>query len=130
MRVKEWESSSLHVFAGLRYWNLKNELTIRTASAPLRHFSQSESWLDPLVGIRFSTRLSPNLSFTAIVDAGGFGMGSDFTWGGLVDFSWRISDRTSLEIGYRYLSVDYEKDGFVMDAYNDGLFIGFTWKLQ
>jgi len=130
VRVKEWESSSLHVFAGLRYWNLKNELTIRTASAPLRHFSQSESWLDPLVGIRFSTRLSPNLSFTAIVDAGGFGMGSDFTWGGLVDFSWRISDRTSLEIGYRYLSVDYEKDGFVMDAYNDGLFIGFTWKLQ
>lgn len=130
VRVKEWESSSLHVFAGLRYWNLKNELTIRTASAPLRRFTDTQSWLDPLVGIRFSTRLSPKLSFTAIVDAGGFGMGSDFTWGGMVDFSWRLSERTSLEVGYRYLYVDYEKDGFLMDAYNDGLFIGFTWKLK
>ncbi|MDD3390087.1 MAG: hypothetical protein WC452_01380 [Aminobacteriaceae bacterium] len=130
VRVKEWESSSLHVFAGLRYWNLKNELTIRTASAPLRHFSDSESWLDPLIGIRFATRLSPNLTFLAVVDAGGFGVGSDFTWGGMVDLSWRLSERTSLEVGYRYLYVDYEKDGFVMDAYNDGIFIGLTWKVR
>ena len=50
--------------------------------------------------------------------------------GGMVDFSWRISDRTSLEVGYRYLYVDYEKDGFVMDAYNDGIFIGLTWKVR
>ena len=48
----------------------------------------------------------------------------------MVDFSWRISDRTSLEVGYRYLYVDYEKDGFVMDAYNDGIFIGLTWKVR
>ena len=130
VRVKEWESSSLHVFGGLRYWNLKNELTFRTASAPLRHFSESESWIDPLVGVRFATQLSPNLTFLAILDAGGFGIGSDFTWGGMLDLSWKLSERTSLELGYRYLYVDYEKDGFVMDAYNDGIFIGFTWKLR
>ena len=128
----EWTFSSTSYvwFSGLRYWNLKNELTIRTASAPPQRFTDTRSWLDPLVGIRFSTQLSPKLGFTAIVDAGGFGMGSDFTRGGMVDFSWRLSERTSLEVGYRYLCVDYEKDGFMMDAYNDGLFIGFTWKLK
>lgn len=130
VNVKEWDSSSLHIFAGFRYWDLKNELTIRTASIPLEHFSDTESWLDPFVGIRYATRLSPNLTLVAMIDAGGFGVGSNFTWGGMVDLSWELSERTSIEVGYRYLYVDYEKNGFVMDAYNDGVFIGFTWKLR
>ena len=129
VRVKEWDSSSLHIFTGLRYWNLKNELTIRTASTPLERFSDTQSWLDPFVGIRYATRLSPNLVLVAMIDAGGFGVGSNFTWGGMVDLSWKLSERTSIEVGYRYLYVDYENNGFVMDAYNDGVFIGFTWKL-
>ncbi len=130
VRVREWDSSSLHIFTGLRYWNLKNELTIRTASTPLERFSDTESWLDPFVGIRYATRLSPNLTLVAMIDAGGFGLGSNFTWGGMVDLSWKLSERTSIEVGYRYLYVDYENNGFVMDAYNDGVFIGFTWKLR
>lgn len=128
LRVKEWESSSLDVFAGLRYWNINSDLTFRTVSVPLRHYSETESWLDPIVGFRFTKDLSPNLAFVAMANGGGFGLGSDFTWEGMVDLSWRLSDRTSLEVGYRYLYVDYENDGFVMDTYNDGFFIGFTWK--
>ena len=60
---------------------------------------------------------------------GGFGVGSDFTWGAMADFSWRISKRFSIELGYRYLYLDYEKNGFVMDTYNDGIFIGLNWSL-
>ena len=45
------------------------------------------------------------------------------------DFSWRISKRFSIELGYRYLYLDYEKNGFVMDTYNDGIFIGLNWSL-
>ncbi len=46
LRVKEWESSSLDVFAGLRYWNINSGLTFRTVSVPLRHYSKTESWVD------------------------------------------------------------------------------------
>ena len=47
----------------------------------------------------------------------------------MADFSWRISKRFSIELGYRYLYLDYEKNGFVMDTYNDGIFIGLNWSL-
>ncbi|MEA4881880.1 MAG: hypothetical protein VB045_10455 [Synergistaceae bacterium] len=128
-RVLEEESSSLHLFAGARYWDLKNGLAIRSGSGPIREFHENESWLDPIVGFRWTVRLSPRLQFVTMADVGGFGMGSDFSWGAMTDLSWALSDRTSVQMGYRYLSVDYEKNGFIMDAYNDGFFIGFTWRL-
>ncbi|NLB83543.1 MAG: hypothetical protein GX791_04780 [Synergistaceae bacterium] len=129
LRVLERESSSLYLFAGARYWDLKNGLTFRSGSGSIREFHENESWLDPIVGFSWAVQLSPRLSFTTMADVGGFGVGSDFSWGALVDLSWALSDRTSVQLGYRYLSVDYEKNGFVMDAYNDGFFIGFTWRL-
>lgn len=129
-RVMERGASTLDLFAGLRYWNVENVLALKTESTPVGHYSDSESWLDPLVGINYATQLSPNLSFGLILDVGGFGIGSRFTWGGMADLSWRLSERASLEVGYRYLSLDYENNGFVMDTYNDGIFIGFTWKLK
>ena len=129
-RVMERGASTLDLFVGLRYWNVKNALTLKKASIPVGHYSDSESWLDPLVGINYVTQLSPNLSFGLLLDAGGFGIGSRFTWGGIVDLTWRLSEHASLEVGYRYLTLDYENKGFVMDTYNDGIFIGFTWKLK
>ena len=129
LRILERESSSLYLFAGARYWDLKNGLSFRSGSVPLREFHANESWLDPIVGFRWTVQLSPRLTFVTMADVGGFGVGSDFSWGALADLSWALSDRTSVQLGYRYLSVDYEKNGFVMDAYNDGFFIGFTWRL-
>ena len=129
-RVMERGASTIDLFAGIRYWNVKNALKLRTSSTIVEHYIDSESWLDPLVGINYETQLSPNLSFGLILDAGGFGIGSRFTWGGLVDLTWRLSEHASLEVGYRYLTLDYESKGFVMDTYNDGIFIGFTWKLK
>ena len=128
-RVFESDSAAAYIFVGVRYWGLTNRLTFRTASVTLKSYKDDESWIDPIVGVRFEKRLSPTLSFIGMLDAGGFGVGSDFTWEAMADFSWRISKRFSIELGYRYLYLDYEKNGFVMDTYNDGIFIGLNWSL-
>jgi len=41
-------------------------------------------------------------------DIGGFGVGSDFAWQGLVTFRWQLTERTGALAAYRYMDVDYE----------------------
>jgi len=124
----EGDSFVLSGFAGIRYWDITNRLILYTQSEPLGTYKDSEAWLDPILGIRYEKRLLNKLSLLTILDIGGFGVGSDFTWGGMINISWKYSERIYLNLGYRYLYVDYEDNGFTMDAYNDGFFGGITFR--
>lgn len=122
------DSFVLSGFAGIRYWDITNRLTLSSPSGILGTYKDSESWLDPILGIRYEKNLSNRLSLLTMLDIGGFGVGSDFTWGGMINIAWKCSERTSLNLGYRYLYVDYENNGFTMDTYNDGIFAGITFR--
>ena len=45
-------------------------------------------------------------------DIGGFGVGSDLTWSLLGTFNYVFTDKWSASLGYKYLSVDYDDDGY------------------
>lgn len=99
-----------HIFdaiAGFRYTRMKNELSFPTGP-PL--VSVTQSWADPLVGLRWIWGFSDQWSLLVRGDVGGFGVGSDFSTKGSVLIDWQPFKHVSLLAGYRALYQDYEDD--------------------
>jgi opacity protein-like surface antigen len=88
--------------------------------------SFGRSWWDPYVGLRGRTPLAPRWSLFGQADIGGFGLGSDLTWQVLAGVQYDISQRYSAKLGYRFLHVDYDHDGFRHETDTSGLFAGMA----
>ncbi|MCC7256751.1 MAG: hypothetical protein IT486_00060 [Gammaproteobacteria bacterium] len=124
----------LDVYGGLRYWQLDSELNVfgggllgQTLTA-----SETENWLDPVVGLRSEQPLGKRWTLVARGDVGGFSVGSDFTWHVTVYGAWAMTPRASLLVGYRHIDVDYDDgtgDGhFRWDVAQGGPAVGLTWR--
>lgn len=96
-------------YAGFRYTYLDTELRIRDGGPQV---SASESWVDPVIGIRTLWQLTPKWTVTALGDIGGFGVGADFTWqaAGLLGYRFGLfgADNARIQAGYRALYQDYK----------------------
>jgi opacity protein-like surface antigen len=128
-RVLE-ERAALDVVGGLRYSKIDVDVDIdvRLFGGPSGSVGRSgdKDWVDPYLGLRLIVPVAGGLSLVGYVDAGGFGVGSDFTWQGLAGLEYALSESFIATFGYRYLKVDYDKDGFRYDMVNDGLYAGMT----
>ena len=113
------ESVSLDILAGARMNWLEVDLGIGTTTR-----SADESWVDPIVGMRFRAQLSPSFYFRAEGDIGGFDVGSDLTWQAMAGFGWSFRDNGGLFLGYRALGTDYSDGGFTYDLVAHGPLIG------
>jgi hypothetical protein len=120
------------VLAGGRYYQNDVDLKISPLFGPGRKASISENWLDPIVGIEYNTPISERWSFGGRGDIGGFGAGSDFAWQLQAMFECRMSEHTSLGVGYCHLDWDYEsgsgQDRFGLDTYMTGPFVGMRFR--
>ena len=82
------QSITLDLLAGARYWWLSADLDTSTVINP----SRSTEWGDPFMGLRGTTDITKQLTFTLRGDVGGFGVGSDFSWNGSGLFGYRFTD--------------------------------------
>ena len=115
------------VIGGLRYAKIEADATINGsfyAKSGTVAASAKKDWVDPYVGVRLLTPIADHWTFVSYLDIGGFGVGSDFTWQALVGINYDLSKTFAAKFGYRYLSVDYDKNGFVYDMANSGLYLG------
>lgn len=95
----------LEAYAGGRYTSIKLELDSQAGKA-----SQSQSWIDPVVGGRVTFGLSEHFVIVVGGDVGGFGVGSDFAWSalGLLGYRWHAAGvEWTLLAGYKALFQDY-----------------------
>lgn len=128
-RMLEQPGAFLDVLAGIRYWSVDSTLELRPGLLRGREVSNKEDWVDPIVGLKGLTSLGDSrfyLSGGAAI--GGFGAGSDFMWDVNVNLGYRWTETISTTIGYRYLDVDYEDDGFLYDVAQDGPVLGLSWR--
>lgn len=88
--------------------------------------SRTKTWVDPLVGLRVGYAVNDKVALTALGDIGGFGVGSQLTWELFGGVSCAFTDRIQGEVGYRYLSIDYDSGGAELDAQLYGPAIGLT----
>jgi hypothetical protein len=120
------EGAFIDVLGGIRYWHLKTDLTFNSGLVSSVSASRSKYCVDAVGGIRGRAHLSPRLFVTGKADIGGGG--SDFSYqlfggGGLL-----VGSRYALIAGWRYLSVNYNKDGFLFDSALSGPVLGFGIK--
>jgi hypothetical protein len=84
--------------------------------------SGDADWVDPLVGFRVRPQLAPGQALVFPADVGGFDTGRQFSWNVLGAYSFNFAVRTGVTyaglLGYRALSVDYEK-GSSLNRYDE-----------
>jgi hypothetical protein len=114
---------------GARYWDLEGDLkAIATPPGDDVAASRGASWVEPLIGVRSRIPLSESLSLLLRGDAGGFGLGSEYTYDLGGQLAWAFSRSFELALGYRLLYAKYDDD-FLYDASNAGPVLGLNWTL-
>lgn len=97
----------LDVGAGLRFSDASLDVTLVGNLAPTTGLSFSESWVDPIIGVRARFDIAGNWFANGYADVGGFGIGdgSDLTWQGYVGVGYRFNDTWAMQAGYRHLEI-------------------------
>ncbi len=122
-RVIDNGTATLDVLAGGRLWNVDTDLTL-TGPRAVREASASKTWVDPLIGVASGVDLGSGFGLHAEADVGGFGAASDLDWQVQGTLQYKYNDWVTLEAGYRYLDIDYEDGGFMLDVALQGPVIG------
>ncbi len=94
---------------------------------PAGAVSGSRAWVDPFIGFRGVYQLDDQWHLAARGDIGGFGVGSESTYSLYGALGYKYSERLTLELGYKYLYVDYRSKGFDYDLSIFGPFLGVAF---
>jgi hypothetical protein len=114
---------------GLRVNTLQGTLNFKSLDATR---SQDKTWVDPIAGVTLRTPAGRPVQLRLYSEIGGFGAGSDFTWQIFPTASIRLTGKASLELGYRWLDVDYAtgegNTEFRYDVLTQGPVVGFGFR--
>ena len=122
--AEKTDSHSIDAFIGGRYNRYKVDIEI----SPLGSASQTEEWVDPIVGTNLSLSFSERFGAGVLADIGGFGVGSDLAWEVIPVIRLSLNDRITLRAGYRWLDVDYDKDDLLIDTMTQGWLAGLGFR--
>lgn len=105
-RVVEEGPSALDLGVGLRAFGISTRFTLDPGALPGRRIERDSAWASPILGLRYRHGLAEGWAMTLYGDIGG--AGGDVTWQALATIDYRVSERTTLRAGYRWLS--FERD--------------------
>ncbi len=155
-RFVEEEKITVDVLAGVRVWYVDTRFDITVTERPDRperpvppgilppplrpdpklptlpaipesaSSKDSDLWMDPVVGLTLNAVLGKGFS---VAVGGFFGIGdADEDWSLMALLNYDIKEWIALTGGYRHMSIDYEKDGFVYDIEMSGPVVGLTFR--
>lgn len=128
-RFIENSGYSIDLLAGARYWALESTIALTSGLSSGRKIVNTKSWIDPLVGARGYVALGQSKFFIGgFFIVGGFGAGSDLMMDGAFNLGYNWTQMVSSTLGYRYLDVDYESNGFIFDVSQHGPTAGLSLK--
>jgi opacity protein-like surface antigen len=127
---------TLEPYGGIRYGYLRQKIDLHVNIAGVGSrgagLGGSEDWVEPFAGGRVRWDLNKKFVVYLMGDAGGFGIGSasDLLWQFTAGLNYRLSERTSLNAGYRIVDLDYSRGSgaseFGVDLQAKGPFLGMT----
>jgi len=155
-RFVDEEKIKVDVLAGVRVWHVDTRLDVTVVQRPDRpprptppgilppplqpdpnipalptipqsaSSKDSDTWMDPVVGLKLNAMLGKRLS---VIAGGFFGIGdSDEDWSLVAMLNYDVKEWVSILAGYRHMSVDYEKKGFVYDVEMSGPILGLAFR--
>jgi hypothetical protein len=126
-RVVDSKPAFLDVFAGARIYNFYSQIVLRPSLVNPNqgvNASGTETWADPIFGLRGRYYVSRAVFLNFYGDIGGFGAGSDLSWQVLGGVGIQASHWCDVELGYRALGFDYEPGRTKQDLVTHGPIIG------
>jgi len=116
-QIAQWGQErpwTLDALAGVRYWNINNEITLNIPGSQFAYAKDGNLW-DPFIGLRLQKHLTEKLSFNILGEVGGFAISESTpndSWQAMGTLGYDFTKRFSLLAGYRALGVNtYNKTG-------------------
>jgi hypothetical protein len=97
---------TVDILGGGRLWYLHSDLDTTSPINP----TKTVNFVDPIIGARVTADLTKKVVVNLRGDVGGFGVGSDISWNGVLTFGYRFTPSITAMLGYRVLYVDYKAD--------------------
>ncbi len=119
-------TNAFQLLGGLRY--VRQEQEILDGPEP---GSTTEEWIDPVLGANYYARMGGRFWAAVAGDIGGFGIGSEFTWGVGVQLGITIAAPVDVIMAYDYSEAQYKNDdtGYAWDdGVSQGWFLGVIIK--
>lgn len=127
-RLLEQANASIDAFGGFRLFSVGNRLDFNAPGLlGGREFSQTETWADPVFGVKGRVSITPQLSLLGWGLLGG-GASSKIVWDVMGGADYQFSQSFSAVVGYRAAGVNYENAGFVYDAVQQGPMLGAVFR--
>lgn len=122
--IHETDDTRVEAIGGLRAWDLETSTTVLDARV-----SKESHFIDPLLGMRVETAAGRHATFEGLATIGGSSFGSDRQIEAMAQFVWPWRGKTEVAVGYRYLSLDFDDGGALIDTTLQGPFvsIGFNF---
>ncbi len=115
--------------AGLRLQTFTNDLVLTSNLGDEFDFSDSQTFLEPMLGGRARWNLSENFAVLAGGSISGFGIGDlTFSVDGYGGIDWLFSGDTSLLASYRFTYVDRSSDSFGLNLFTHGPRVGVKFR--
>ena len=128
-RVTDTPDVIFDVAAGFRYYNLDLDTRLVGAGAQSdQTFSNNESWVDPTLGARVRVDFSDRWFGNGFADVGGFGLddSSELSWQAYAGVGYRFNETWSMQLGYRYMSIEKKIDDLDLTLELSGPMLGVT----
>jgi hypothetical protein len=107
------------LFLGVRYMGFELEIDAAVGSRE-REF---DGFIDPIVGIYYRKEFNHKWGMRLLADVGGFGVGTEFSWGLGIGAFRQFKQNWYMEGGLRVINIDYDDD-VEFDGTLSGLYVG------
>lgn len=128
-RIVDSPSVKVDGLAGVRLFSVGLELNLSGGILPGRSGSETNTWVDPVIGVRVIVPFGSGFFVSGYGDVGGFGIsGGDMTWQFAGNVGYNFNDWLTAYAGFRYLNIQHEDGAFVFDVQQEGPIIGATFR--
>jgi hypothetical protein len=126
-RVFDAKPAFLDVFAGARVYSFYSEIVLRPNLGQQGvKASGTNTWADPIVGLRGRYYVSRAVFLNGYGDVGGFGAGSELSWQVLGAIGVQAARWCDVQLGYRALGFEYGSGNRKQEITTHGPIIGAT----
>lgn len=123
-RVLESEKTPIDVLAGVRYTYLDGDISFSRSDLLPAGVSRGNNanWTDGFVGLRGSYALTDKWSLIGYADVGAGG--TKHSWQLIAGTNYNFTKSIVGKVGYRIISMDYDKQDFLYDVRTSGVYMG------
>jgi hypothetical protein len=128
-RMLDGPKLKVDALIGWRFWHNGITLNVTTPNISTHSYVQN-NWADLVLGARIVYELTPKLSASVWGDGGGFGAGAQVDYNIVGVLTYRLKRRVSVNVGWRYLFVDYQPHFLSSSIAESGVVFGSTIHLS